>query len=433
MPLLLAFLKMLGAAAAKGAVGLGKAALTGAKLGAKGALALGKGVGKLTAEGLKKTEAGKLLSAFSGMMKQPVQQTAEVGGMGQVPIAPPDYYQTPQAQIQPTQQLPTGLFSPTSAYAGETQPQIQPPTIPEQYRGFGQTQPVTQQLTPQVEQQYPQPGFIRGFTENLLGMPQTPALQEATTGRKTAYYAGGLIPNIIMSKLGQPSAIEAAGQQALLTQRQNLAGQPVIDPETGQILYTRPKGAVFRPELPEEKQQRAIETAQEKAKIPTADIRNLAKQADMQLLNIETLEKEAQPLPGGYEGITARATAIATRGGQFGNVYMYERKIPAIAAGLYRALTGDNRLSDMDAQQRALPLLWNTSIDTSLKKPMFDFLKNAFKVRKRLLEQGSYNVDPTTNQPILDWQTILTEAKSQQPQQTEDLEYQKYLQAIGGQ
>ena len=156
-----------------------------------------------------------------------------------------------------------------------------------------------------------------------------------------------------------------------------------------------------------------IDIAQEKAKIPTADMRNLIVQSKAQLQNIQALRKEADILPGGYEGMKVRATAILTRGKVGGNVYAYERKLPALAAGLYRALTGDNRLSDMDAQQRALPLLWNTSIDPSLKKPMFDYLEIAFKTREKMLKEGLYTVDKDTGQPVIDWQILSLETKKQ--------------------
>lgn len=196
---------------------------------------------------------------------------------------------------------------------------------------------------------------------------------------------------------------------------------------------TAPKGArILTPsqmETPEQKQIREVETAQKKAEIPTADIRNLAKQSELQLENVRTLKQEASKLSGGYQGITERGIAIATRGAQYGNVYAYERKLPAFAAGLYRSLTGDNRLSDMDAQARALPLLWNTSIDISLREPMFNFLEKALEVRKKLLSQGKYIQTPEGD-IVTPLETILQE--TQKPQQT-DLEYQKYLQAIGGQ
>ena len=67
---------------------------------------------------------------------------------------------------------------------------------------------------------------------------------------------------------------------------------------------------------------------------------------------------------------------------------------PAFAAGLYRDLTGDKRLSDVDAQSRAMPLLWHPSEDEKIRKRSFADIKRALNARIKLIQEGRYTMSP---------------------------------------
>jgi len=169
---------------------------------------------------------------------------------------------------------------------------------------------------------------------------------------------------------------------------------------TPQMVGNVPKGSKVVPpsqmSTPEQKAAQEIATATAKSKIPTADMRNMVSSVDSQLQNMKALRKQTENLKGGYEGMWNRLVGVATRGKEQGDTIMYERKKPAYAAGLYRALTGDTRLSDQDAQTRAYPLLWDTGLDKSLQKPMFDDIENALMARKIMLTSGMGTPDPET-------------------------------------
>ena len=229
MPLLLAFLKMLGTAAAKGAVGLGKAAVTGAKVGAKGvalgAKAVGKGAiqagkwyGNRAMQGAKAGQPasmGELAKAF-GSLITPSAEASEI-----TPTQPMQYVPGPEGTVIGGQgEIAPGyeMQSPQSA-------------IPSAYRNMAQAVQQPPQRLPQPAQQRPDVGFIRGMINATTGQPQPQGLQDVSQGRRTAYYAGGLIPNIMMSKLGQPSSAEAAGQQQQLESSQQLQEQRRISPD----------------------------------------------------------------------------------------------------------------------------------------------------------------------------------------------------------
>ncbi len=232
MPLLLAFLKMLGTAAAKGAVGLGKAALTGAKAGAKG-------IGTLAKAGLEKTQAGQLLNAFAaaggnGNSPQELKGTAfdpeKYGidnvqqGQGILPFDPNSTQEQSQV-LNPLRNIVVpGPGGRPIQGQGEVMPgyEMQPPQyrIPPAYLQMAQPQ---QQLQQPMQPTGKYPGFLAGIKEGLLGMPSTASEpQPSEQGRQTAYYAGKLIPDIIRSRMGVSTTREEARQQGLMDKREKV-------------------------------------------------------------------------------------------------------------------------------------------------------------------------------------------------------------------
>jgi len=219
MGLLLAFLKMLGTAAAKGAVGLGKAALTGAKAGAeivgKGATEASKWAWNRMSQGagLNQPESNALVKAFGSM----ITPNAEAATTERYPMDEKTPFGTTPGM--PNVDLgrirvpgPNGTFIEGQ---GEAMPGygMQPGStrIPPAYLQMAQAG--QQPQLPQQAGQSPDVGAIRGFIDALTGQPQPGGLSAARQGRKTAYYAGGLIPKIVMSKLGQPSPAEETSRQ----------------------------------------------------------------------------------------------------------------------------------------------------------------------------------------------------------------------------
>jgi len=87
------------------------------------------------------------------------------------------------------------------------------------------------------------------------------------------------------------------------------------------------------------------------------------------------------PIKGSYVGLGSRVTG----GGEFPGVpseeseraVTYEELRPGVAAGLYRAVTGDDRISDRDAAQRALPFV-----------PRLGLTEKAFALRMTIVQRA---------------------------------------------
>lgn len=228
MGLLLAFLKMLGQAAmeggklaGKGAIGLGKAAVTGATAGAK---ALGKGATEVGKWGWNRMQQGakagqplstdELVKAFGSLLTQPAQ-AATPQGQGIMPSPQPmDYDINPQTQQVMRVPMGTSQMLPKTPQEYSNFPPTTP-TIPPAYLQMAQAgQQLPQELT-QPTGRYP--GVFAGLKEGFLGMPSTAGEpQPSERGRQTAYYAGKLIPDIIRSRMGVSTTGEEARQQQML-------------------------------------------------------------------------------------------------------------------------------------------------------------------------------------------------------------------------
>ena len=152
---------------------------------------------------------------------------------------------------------------------------------------------------------------------------------------------------------------------------------PEIDPFTG-----KPSSMGVQQEFNNKMiEQQAIQDM--KAKSPTA------KQKDdlANINNVETLllnmEKDAQSVPAGYGGVLSQVGGFITRGGSQTNTVVYNDQRKAVAVALYRALTGDTRLSDADAAARALPLLWKPDEAPEVRTMKFQKLKQLLSDRKQ--------------------------------------------------
>lgn len=156
--------------------------------------------------------------------------------------------------------------------------------------------------------------------------------------------------------------------------------------------------------------------------------------AKQQLANVIQMQNLARNVPGGYAGFGSMLRGAITRGATDQNTRLYLKRLPAFAAGLYRDLTGDKRLSDMDAQQRAMPLLWHPSEDAGLKTPVFEGIKQALNSRIKLLQEGNYYTDESGNSITSIGDVIKGTALEARGfgQGDDEAEYQKYLKIVGG-
>lgn len=124
---------------------------------------------------------------------------------------------------------------------------------------------------------------------------------------------------------------------------------------------------------------------------PTADARNALITTKQSESLVEGVIKQSESLKGGYEGIKEIGKGALNRGkGESAKYRTYLSTMPATAVSIYRAVTGDTRLSDSDAQARAYPLLWHPSEDVDVRTQKNDYIKSMVLARKALLSSGSF-------------------------------------------
>jgi len=125
------------------------------------------------------------------------------------------------------------------------------------------------------------------------------------------------------------------------------------------------------------------------ARVTTAESMNQLTRIRQIKKVVNGVENLAKTLPtnmlqAGYQTIGAKA--FFGRGGT-SKTRAYMSAVPAASAGVYRAVTGDNRLSDVDASERAKPLLWDTMEPEDVKEGKFAFLNF-------MLDEAERNLDP---------------------------------------
>ena len=115
---------------------------------------------------------------------------------------------------------------------------------------------------------------------------------------------------------------------------------------------------------------------------------------------------------GTYPGSrVVQGTAAAVSGGGWATEhYDFLMKRPAFAVSFYRAITGDTRLSDADAQARALPLLWKTGQSSKIRKSSFDFMEKALNTRINMIKEGRYTLTPEGDY-ITPFDNVIAETK----------------------
>lgn len=196
--------------------------------------------------------------------------------------------------------------------------------------------------------------FYTGFKNNQAEMQkQQMDMAQQMMGRNTPTS----VPIIVMGADGQPKIVGEA-----------------------------PKGSFVR-----QSPEALLALAQAKNEMPTADMKNAAVTTRQARVLWDEVKAQSEGLKGGYAGMGEMGKAVMNRGkGKSGDYSLYLENLPSSAVSLYRALTGDTRLSDADAKARALPLLWNPSQDVSLRQRKNDFIDKMINSREQLLSSGKY-------------------------------------------
>ena len=132
--------------------------------------------------------------------------------------------------------------------------------------------------------------------------------------------------------------------------------------------------------------------------------------------SLNDLESLAKSVPKGrVKGNLANLSSWVTGGGpglglseeSSRNTLTYNQLRPGIAAGLYRAVTGDDRISDMDAAARALPFVPPFNIDPDAFSERLKIIRSAIKRRKESIREASRT---GTEPPISDFGSMLSGA-----------------------
>ena len=114
--------------------------------------------------------------------------------------------------------------------------------------------------------------------------------------------------------------------------------------------------------------------------------------------SLNDLEALVKTVPKGrVKGWVAGAKSFVTGGGEglgldaasSRSIMTYNQMRPGIAAGLYRAVTGDDRISDLDAAARALPFVPPLNIDPKAFEERLTLIKRAIQRRKQSIEEAA--------------------------------------------
>ena len=110
---------------------------------------------------------------------------------------------------------------------------------------------------------------------------------------------------------------------------------------------------------------------------------------------------------GPIQGTYAKLGAKATGGGEFPGVQASESEDilnysdlrPGVAAGLYRAVTGDDRISDRDAAQRALPFVPDPYLQPKAFAKRLKLVKRAIQRKRQSIRKSlSLGQSPSTEE-----------------------------------
>lgn len=146
------------------------------------------------------------------------------------------------------------------------------------------------------------------------------------------------------------------------------------------------------------------------ARTATADAQNQLTRIKQLKIVAKELQDLGRTLPTDLMSAAKGMAGAKFAYGRFGTAEhkTYLDSLPAASAGIYRAITGDNRLSDADAAARAKPLIWHPMEPGDVREG-----KNAFLTF--MLDEAERNVspgEPTSDlESLMKWQTFVNSSK----------------------
>ena len=237
--------------------------------------------------------------------------------------------------------------------------------------------------------------------ESMAGVPQAEYKKQAEARK-----------DISIAELYAPkkNLLEAQAEKARREQlpKIDLDTKPAI--ETG---YSTETLKTYFPELPENRlmtltRREARDRQKERLAQIRSDISSTQMTADMKNRmivlqeispQIDILRNLLDTVPSGlFEGGLAQLKALTGQTEE--NLNAYESSYRAIAVGLYRAVTGDTRLSDQDASERGyklFPRAWESeSVRESIWNQLYRMIENATAGRTFVYDEksGIYRFNP---------------------------------------
>jgi hypothetical protein len=124
---------------------------------------------------------------------------------------------------------------------------------------------------------------------------------------------------------------------------------------------------------------------------------------DIQIGQMKAIRSMLSDLPGGVVGGATSLASKATFGAIGGKQKEYNDMKPAVATKIYRAMTGDTRLSDADAAARAYPLLPSFAEPVEVREAKIaNIEKNLSDRRESLLSGGGLkSITPKSPVPLV--------------------------------
>jgi hypothetical protein len=136
--------------------------------------------------------------------------------------------------------------------------------------------------------------------------------------------------------------------------------------------------------------------------------------AELAAQSLNYMKDKAQNLPSGGAAIGGNIANFISRGSFNPQLALYEKQMPAMSVTIYREITGDTRLSDQDAEARALPLLWDPRKGEAgaIKEGVFNDLSKMYQARINLIKKGMYKPNPKDPaEMITPIEDVMAEAK----------------------
>src|SRR3990167_10202493 len=150
-------------------------------------------------------------------------------------------------------------------------------------------------------------------------------------------------------------------------------------------------------EITQEEEQKATreEASLKRKALYGTENQNAIRKAFAQMGNVNIMTNKLFQIPAGRGEYATKIGAFITGGvtQKQADIAEYEDFVQANSAGLYRDLTGDNRLSDMDAQARALPLIPRPQQDRRLQLQKTYKLKFMLRKRAEMLQTSPEEVN----------------------------------------